>query len=58
MKPHHIVEFPIDDPIIIKYCAMNSLVYGRGQELVYDFARIETNIMEDFEHRKIIKLDE
>jgi hypothetical protein len=37
---------------------MNSLAYGRGQELVYDFARMETNIMKDFEQRKIIALDE
>ncbi len=37
---------------------MNSLVYGRGEEVVYDFSRIEMNILKDFEQRKFLTTDE
>ena len=58
IKAHHIVDFPIDRAVLIKSCAMNSLTYGRGQELVYDFSKIELNILKDFEQRKLIAIDE
>ena len=58
IKAHHIVDFPIDRAVLIKSCAMNSLTYGRGQELVYDFSKLELNVMKDFEQRKLIAIDE
>jgi hypothetical protein len=36
---------------------MNSLAYGHGQEVVYDFGRLEMNILKDFEQRKFVSTD-
>jgi hypothetical protein len=57
IKVNHILSFPIDDPKIIKALTMNSLVYGHGQEVVYDFGRMEMNILKDFEQRKFLSTD-
>lgn len=36
---------------------MNSLTYGHGQELVYDFGRMELSILKDFEQMKFLSTD-
>ena len=51
------MSFPIDDPLMIKAFTMNSLAYGHGQEVVYDFGRMEMNILKEFEQRKFLSTD-
>ena len=57
IKPNHIVSFPIDNPHKIKSITMNSLAYGHGQEVVYDFGRMEMNMLKEFEQRKFVSID-
>jgi hypothetical protein len=42
---------------MIKAFAMNSLTFGHGQEVVYDFGRMEMNILKDFEQLKFVSID-
>jgi hypothetical protein len=36
---------------------MNALAYGHGQEVVYDYGRMEMNILKDLEQRKFVSTD-
>lgn len=54
IKADHIAKFSIDDPHMIQAFTMNSLKYGHGQEIVYDFGRMEMNLLTDFEKMKFV----
>ena len=54
MKENHIINFKIDDDDILKYCSLNTVKYGQGQELVYDYGRIEGNIVRVLIDKKLV----
>ena len=54
MKENHIINFNIDNDAVLKLCSLNTVKYGQGQELVYDYGRIEGNIVKDLIHKKLL----
>ena len=57
IKDNHILNFNIDGDSVLRLCSLNTVNYGQGQELVYDFGRIEGNIVKDLIHKKLINED-
>jgi hypothetical protein len=54
MKENHILNFNIDDETVLRLCSLSSLKYGEGQQLVYDFGRLEGNIVKDLINKKLM----
>jgi hypothetical protein len=52
MKENHILSFNIDE--MIRLCSLSSLNYQEGEQLVYDFGRIEGIIMKELIHKKLM----
>ncbi len=54
MKQDHILNFNIDQESTLRLCSLSNLKYGEGQQLVYDFGRLEGNIVKDLIHKKLM----
>jgi hypothetical protein len=57
VKENHILKLKVDDETTLRYCSLSNITYGQGQELVYDFARIEGNLIKDILHKKFFHTD-
>ncbi len=54
MKENHILNFNIDHDVALRLGSLSSLKYGEGQQLVYDFGRLEGNILKELIHKKLM----
>lgn len=42
---------------MIRSCYINNFAYGSGQDLVYDYPRIQVNIVSGFMNKKKLRAD-
>jgi hypothetical protein len=57
MKEDHILDFDIDTDATLRLCSLNCFKYGEGQQLVYDFSRLEANIIKSLLNKKMMNED-
>jgi hypothetical protein len=58
LKKEHILNIDLEDPTLLQGCSINNYLYGGGQSLLFDYSRIEVNIVTSFRNCKRIQPNE
>ena len=54
LKKEDIIVFSNEKSDLITQCSINSLEYGIGREVIYDYDRIQNNLLSDLRNKKFI----
>ena len=60
VKESHIINIKVDTDALINACSLNNFEYGKGREVIYDFERVQKNVVKDLLNKKYLttsKLD-
>lgn len=57
-KRSDIISFSLGKKELTKQCSLNSLKYSMGREIIYDFDRMQLNIVSDIRNKKIFNTED